>query len=265
MKRDIEKRIFITSGMGDGGEAQILATAEIFDILSRKLYSNPIRAIIRELSTNAFDSHTENGNPQQPFKIKLPNKIDPIFYIEDFGTGMSQEKMVNLYKNYFASSRTESNNFVGQLGLGSKSPMAYTDTVIITSRWKGIETHYIYAKNEKGIPTLKIQESRETTEPSGIKILFTIDPKDFAIFAQEAIEILQYFDPIPEIVGDSKVPPEIENRKRKDISPAEQVTFKKSSKNDYKEEDNDDDTFSSTFPRFLNINFYMTMTSHPER
>ena len=218
MKRDIEKRIFITSGMGNGGEAQILATAEIFDILSRKLYSNPIRAIIRELSTNAFDSHTENGNPQQPFKIKLPNKIDPIFYIEDFGTGMSQEKMVNLYKNYFASSRTESNNFVGQLGLGSKSPMAYTDTVIITSRWKGIETHYIYAKNEKGIPTLKIQESRETTEPSGIKILFTIDPKDFAFFAQEAIEILQYFDPIPEIVGDSKVLPGIENRKRKDIS-----------------------------------------------
>ena len=40
----------------------IAATAESFRILSKDLYTNQIQAVVRELSTNAQDSHTESGN-----------------------------------------------------------------------------------------------------------------------------------------------------------------------------------------------------------
>ena len=42
------------------------ATAKAFAILSDGLYSNKILAVVRELSTNAYDSHVAAGCPERP-------------------------------------------------------------------------------------------------------------------------------------------------------------------------------------------------------
>ena len=55
----------IMSNVGQIGEFRIRNSAKAFSILSSGLYANKIRAIVRELSCNAVDSHTVAGNTNQ--------------------------------------------------------------------------------------------------------------------------------------------------------------------------------------------------------
>jgi hypothetical protein len=55
----------------------IEASAKAFSILSDGLYSNKIRAVIRELSTNAYDAHVEAGKPKVPFNVTMPDRFNP--------------------------------------------------------------------------------------------------------------------------------------------------------------------------------------------
>ena len=73
--------------------------AHIFSILRNQLYSDKIMAVIREYSTNAIDAHVEN-NVEQPFEITLPTPFKPEFIIRDFGKGLSQEDVVEIFASY---------------------------------------------------------------------------------------------------------------------------------------------------------------------
>ena len=127
----------------------IEATAKAFSILSDGLYANKIKAVVRELSTNAYDSHIDAGKPDVPFEVHLPNSMEPHFSIRDFGTGLSHEDCMNLYTTYFRSNRTDSNKAVGCMGLGSKSPFAYNDSFTVESFFNGKHRTYNAYKNEQ--------------------------------------------------------------------------------------------------------------------
>ena len=64
----------------------IEATAKAFSILSDQLYSNKVRAVVRELSTNAYDSHVDAGNGDKQFEVHLPSNMEPTFSVRDYGT-----------------------------------------------------------------------------------------------------------------------------------------------------------------------------------
>ena len=115
----------VAGSVDNNPQFTITASGRAFKILSDGLYSDKIRAIIRELACNARDSHVAAGNTA-PWDMHLPTYDENWFSIEDFGTGMSHEDVINVYSRYFASTKTASNDFVGQLGLGSKSPFSYT-------------------------------------------------------------------------------------------------------------------------------------------
>jgi hypothetical protein len=71
----------ILSNVGEVGEFRIRNSAKAFSILSSGLYSNKIRAIIRELSCNAVDSHVAANRNTTPFDVHLPNAMEPWFAI----------------------------------------------------------------------------------------------------------------------------------------------------------------------------------------
>ena len=73
----------ILSNVGEVGEFRIRNSAKAFKILSDGLYANKIRAIIRELSCNAVDSHVAAGKADVPFSVHLPNQLEPWFSIRD--------------------------------------------------------------------------------------------------------------------------------------------------------------------------------------
>jgi hypothetical protein len=61
----------VLSNTGEVGAFTIRSSPKAFSILSSGLYKNKIRAIIRELSCNAVDSHRAAGNREQPFEIHV--------------------------------------------------------------------------------------------------------------------------------------------------------------------------------------------------
>jgi len=117
------KATISTSNSNSVGTFRIKESAKAFSILSSSLYQNPIRSIIRELGCNARDAHVAAKNPE-PWVLSLPTALSPEFAVKDNGTGLSHDEVMQIYTTYFESTKTNSNDFVGALGLGSKSPFS---------------------------------------------------------------------------------------------------------------------------------------------
>ena len=187
----------IVGAVGSPTEFKIKASKEAFKILSSGLYNNKIRAIIRELSCNAYDAHVAAGKKDEAFFINLPTRLDTQFSVRDNGIGLSHEEVLNLYTTYFATDKSESNEFVGALGLGSKSPFCYTEGFTIVSRYQGVRRTYSCFIAETGTPTVVLQTEEQTEECNGLEVSFPVDKQDCWEFENQAKYALEFFDPKP--------------------------------------------------------------------
>ncbi len=190
------KATISTSNSNSVGTFRIKESATAFLILSSPLYQNPIRSIIRELGCNARDAHVAANNPE-PWKLSLPSVLSPEFAVSDNGTGLSHEEVMQIYTTYFESTKTNSNEFVGALGLGSKSPFSYTDNFTVTSVKDGKKNIYSTFLTEERIPSIVLLDSSTTNDPNGVEVRFSVKSEDFHKFRSEAIEALKFFDQKP--------------------------------------------------------------------
>jgi hypothetical protein len=198
----------------------IKATAKSFHILSSGLYANKIRAVIRELSCNATDSHAAAGNASTPFDVHLPNTLEPHFSIRDYGTGLSHEQVTNIYTTYFESTKTNSNAFIGALGLGSKSPFSYTDNFTVTAIQNGRKGIYTAFINEAGVPSIAQMMEEATDEPAGVEVKFSVNDRyDFDKFRQEARNVYRHFVLKPVINGNNDFVFDLIEYESRDIIP----------------------------------------------
>jgi hypothetical protein len=194
----------VLSNVGEIGEFRIRNSAKAFNILSSGLYSNKIRAIIRELSCNAVDSHVAAGKSDVPFDVHLPNVLAPHFSIRDYGTGLSHDQVTNIYTTYFESTKTGSNDFIGALGLGSKSPFSYTDNFTVTAIKDGRKGIYSAFINGEGVPSIALMMEEQTDEQNGVEIKFSVNDKhDFYKFVEEARTVYSFFKLKPNVTSDS--------------------------------------------------------------
>jgi|TARA_Y100000296_G_C5179124_1_gene262279 hypothetical protein len=190
--------------VGESKEYSFEMNAHMASLLSDKLYSNKVEAIIRELACNAQDSHVETGNTD-PIDVHLPTAIEPFFYIEDFGTGLSHDEVMSLYTTYGASTKRGTNTQVGQFGLGSKVFFAYTEQATITATKDGIRQVYSAFKDEQGMPNITTMGAaiHDNSLPNGVKVYVGVLPGDIEAFTESAQQIFRRFDPCPKILGGS--------------------------------------------------------------
>lgn len=210
----------LSNQIGAVTEFKIRSTAKSFAILSSGLYANKIRAIIRELSCNAVDSHVAAGKGDVPFSIHLPNSFEPWFAIRDYGVGLDHEQVVNIYTTYFESTKTESNDFIGALGLGSKSPFSYTNNFSVTAIKSNVKRIYAAFINDVGVPSTALMTTEPTDEPNGVEVRFSVtDSYDFGKFYSEAREVFKYFTLRPTVTGYNDFKFVNQNYQTKDIIP----------------------------------------------
>lgn len=194
----------VISNVNEIGEFRIRNSAKAFNILSSGLYANKIRAILRELSCNAVDSHVAALRGTVPFDVHLPNSLEPWFSIRDYGTGLSHDQVTNIYTTYFESTKTESNDFIGALGLGSKSPFSYTDNFTVTAVQNGRRGIYTAFINDQGVPSIALMMEDDTDEPAGVEVKFAVNNQsDFERFRTEAAHVYRYFKLRPVVTGSS--------------------------------------------------------------
>jgi len=93
----------------------------VVDILS-KLYAYPIRTLVQEYICNGRDAMREAGTwGKLPIEITVPNSLDPVFKVRDFGVGISPDRMENIFVNYGSSTKRNTNTQTGGFGIGAKS------------------------------------------------------------------------------------------------------------------------------------------------
>lgn len=149
------------------------------------LYSDKVGAIVREITANAADSH-HRARQDRPFYVHCPTPLEPEFYVRDFGAGMTDQVMEDVYIVIGLSDKDQSDEETGMWGLGSKTPFAYADHYTITCYDGETARHYGYGIADDGIPNLYTLAVEPSTEPRGVRIGLAVEAKDFHLF-DEAI------------------------------------------------------------------------------
>lgn len=178
----------------------IETNAAAFEILSKNLYQNVPRAIIRELCTNAIDANRQLKQPLGNFEVTLPNFASSTFSIEDFGVGMTYNEVMEIYTSFFSSTKSNSNEQTGMFGLGSKTPFAYTTQFTIETTKNGEKNVFNAFKDEKGIPCVApITRVVVDKNLHGTKISFSVKLSDVNSFYHEFLYCLATFPELPKI------------------------------------------------------------------
>lgn len=211
----VEDNEVMIGSAGDTKKFSIATSAKAFKILSSGLYKNKIRAVVRELACNCLDAHKLNGF-EGKFDIQVPTQLDPRFIIRDFGPGLASDDVMNLYTTYFASTKSNSNDFIGALGLGSKSPFSYTETFTVVSYHKGTVSGYT-AMLDKGEPVIRplYTEAMGLEDKEGIEITVPVKIGDITRWKEEIAYVVRPFGEAKvNILNDAVKPeyfPEFEN------------------------------------------------------
>lgn len=143
----------------------------ITTLLTSNLYSLPIESFFRETVSNAWDSQVEAGNTNTPILIKLTgvNEEDVSVSIRDYGTGLSPERFDKIYRFIGSSTKRESNDYIGQLGIGRFVPLAVSDVVNIKSYYEGKCYSYLMYKDNETL-NIDLLNTTDTEYENGVEV-----------------------------------------------------------------------------------------------
>lgn len=185
-------------------------------MLSDKLYANKFNSIIRELASNARDSHDEAGNPE-PFIITAPTQEEPSLSIEDFGTGLDYETAKRTILMFLGSTKDYDDDKTGRLasqsiggfGIGSKSPRAYTPDYQMILRKDGVEYVVIISNNAQGLPQSNLLAEVPTDKPNGVKVIVPVKAADIHRWQYEVESYVRAtnYNCVAIVGGNKYVPP----------------------------------------------------------
>lgn len=202
-------------------EAEVLTTTEekdlrlssdsttlIFQMFSKNIYSNPIGSVVREITSNCFDSHVEAGVNFPVLIKKTIDKETDTIYISfiDSGVGMSPQRIDEIFSVLFKSTKRSDNKQIGAFGLGSKTPLAYKRS---TGHGEGeYDNSYFIITNSNNVkyfyqiyegstcPRITKLHEEYTTEHNGTEIRIPVLQKDVHSFMKEMVRQLYYFENI---------------------------------------------------------------------
>ncbi len=181
--------------------------AKIANTLASGLYSDKPTAVQRELTANAYDSHVSAGVAEPPI-IHMCTVLEPWWSIQDFGTGLDHDEMLNLFASFGGSTKRDDNKVVGNKGYGSKSYFAYTDAASITAIKDGVRREYSAFRDGNGMPSITLISEQPTNGRNGLLVSFGVLEDDVYAFQDAGKQVYRRYDPHPVIEGMDDFVPE---------------------------------------------------------
>lgn len=175
-----------------------------FQMFTKNIYSNPIGSVVREITSNCFDSHIEAGINAPVLIKKSFDEQTNTHYISfiDYGVGMSPARIDEVYSVMFKSTKRDDNTQIGGFGLGSKAPLAYKrfatqgeydNSFYVITVYNGVKYYYcIYEGNES--PMISLLHSESTADKNGTEVKIPVKVTDISKFTSEMIKQLYYFE-----------------------------------------------------------------------
>ena len=205
MKIDTESQDVNVHGDFETSEFAIGDIAFIVDMFADKVYSHKERAVIRELSCNAHDSHILAGTTDVPFNVHLPTQLEPNFTIRDYGTGLTDSEIRNIFAGIGISTKRDSNEVIGCFGIGSLSPYSLTDSFTVKSYKDGICRTYTCYRDKERKPVVALLTELATDEDNGLEVSLTVEDRVWE-FQREATKVFKFWEgTLPNINDDSVV------------------------------------------------------------
>jgi len=184
------------------------ASSMVFQLFTKNVYSNPIGTVVREITSNCFDSHIEAGVDSPVIIRKHKDGQAGTHYISfiDYGVGMCPDRVKNIYGVYFESTKRVDNTQIGGFGIGGKTPLAYKrstgqgegeydNSFYVITNFDGTKYYYcIYEGAES--PVISELHNEPTTDRNGTEIQIPVLEKDIEKFQKEMTRQLYYFENI---------------------------------------------------------------------
>lgn len=198
-----KKQNFEASNIGKLKAFKVQEGPKLFNTIFDRLYNDKIRAVIRELSTNAWEVHKQIGKESVPFLVKLPNWNDLNFVVRDYGTGLTEYQINEIYTTAFRSTKEDSNDVGGCFGLGSKAPFCYVDNFIVNSYIAGKKYSYFFMRDANRLPSYSKVSETSSPEPDGLEIIIAARKEDIQEFSKTASDIYRWFEYKPNVTGNN--------------------------------------------------------------
>ena len=184
------------------------AQSMVFQLFTKNVYSNPIGTVVREITSNCFDSHEEAG-VKTPVVIKRSyDETSDTHYISfiDYGVGMSPDRVENIYGVYFESTKRQTDDQIGGFGIGGKTPLAYKrstgqgegeydNSFFVITNYEGKQYYYTVFEGAE-TPEFVLLDTQDTDERNGTEIRIPVLERDWDKFESEIKRQLHYFENI---------------------------------------------------------------------
>ena len=133
------------------------------------MYHDKPLAVVRELLTNAWDSHKRAGHTSVPIDVHLFQSGSPKrFVVRDYGTGISPERMKD-FCTVYRSDKRDDDEQTGFFGIGSKVPFSISDNFTVTTYYNGMKYSYLMNLTET-LPVYTLIAEQETNEFNGVEV-----------------------------------------------------------------------------------------------
>lgn len=192
-----------SSNNTQGQQLRIEASGKAFKAMVDSIYRDKPSSIVRELCTNALDGHTQNGNPERPFEIHLPDIFEPYFSVRDYGCSMNPDQVYNIWGVLFKSSKDTDNTQTGGFGLGGKNFLAYQDSGTLIAYLDGKKYNYVLMYDETGLPILHNMGVEDTAEENGIYVEVAVKEGDQVFFKNAVKNQLRWLKVKPILLNNS--------------------------------------------------------------
>lgn len=189
-----------TRGTADASEGfaiksrkySVESPALVFDVLCNRMYNNPFETMVQEYLANARDAHREKGNEGIPVEVTLPNQLEPYLIIRDYGPGLTEQRIDDVFTKLGASTKSDDDVMTGGFGLGAKIGWAYNDSFTVISVVNGVRSVYLAYRDAAGIGRMDTLNVDTTDEPNGVAIRIEIQECHFTKL-HDLISKITYF------------------------------------------------------------------------
>lgn len=165
----------------------------IIGMLRKSMYGKPIRTLVQEYICNARDAHREI-NSTDNILITIPNRLNPVFKVRDFGPGISPDRMTNVFRKFGESTKRADNSQTGGFGIGAKSAWSYTDSFTIVTFIDGLKRTYICHTGNTNTGDLdQVGTAVATTEKNGTEIQIAVKRDDLDNFKNAAFRATYFW------------------------------------------------------------------------